>query len=82
MIAMATNKRSTSSTTATEKTTVNHLLLGCTKRDASTVSTRVPSAAREAAHVIRIMVCLHCAKDFSSVLRLYGIQTVQRPNEK
>ena len=32
---MATNKRSTSSTTATEKTTVNHLLLGCTKRDAS-----------------------------------------------
>jgi len=68
--------------TAMEKTTSNHLLRGFQNRNISTFSAKAASAMREAADVFRIMVCLHSAKDFPSVLRLYGIQTVQRPNEK
>jgi hypothetical protein len=68
--------------TATEKTTNNHLLRGCPNRNISTFNAKAASAVREAVHVFRIMVCLHYAKDFPSVLRLYGIETVQRPNEK
>ena len=79
---MATNDMSNSSMTAIEKTTSNHLLRSCPKRNISTFSAKAASAVREAAHVFRIMVSLHSAKDFPSVLRLYGIGTVQRSNEK
>ena len=37
-------------------------------------SMKVARAAQEAAHVLRIIVFLHSAKDFSSVLRLYGME--------
>jgi len=36
-------------------------------------SEEVGRAVQEAAHVLRIMVFLHSTKDFSSVLRLYGM---------
>jgi hypothetical protein len=36
-------------------------------------SEEVGRALQEAAHVLGIMVFLHSAKDFSSVLRLYGM---------
>jgi hypothetical protein len=74
---LATNNMSNSSMMATEKTTNNHLLRVCPNRNISTFSKKAASAVREAAHVFRIMVCLHSAKVFPSVLRLYGIETVQ-----
>lgn len=39
-----------------------------------TVSMEVARAVQEAAHVLRIIVLLHSAKDFSSVLKLYGME--------
>jgi hypothetical protein len=68
--------------TAMEKTTSNHLLSGCSNRNVSTFSAKAASAVREVADVFRIMVCLHSAKDFPSVLRLCRIETVRGPNEK
>lgn len=79
---MVTDNVSNSSMIAMEKTTNNHLLRGFPNRNISTFSAKAASAVREAAHVFRIMICLHSAKDFPSVMRLYGIETVQRPNEK
>jgi len=79
---LATSNMSNSSMTTMKKTTNNHLLRGFSNRNISTFSAKAASAVREAAHVFRIMVSLHSAKDFPSVLRLYGIETVQRPNEK
>lgn len=35
---------------------------------------RVARAMHEAAQVLRIIVSLHSAKDFTSVLRLYGLE--------
>jgi hypothetical protein len=34
----------------------------------------VARAVQDAARVLRIVIFLHSAKDFSSVLRLYGIE--------
>lgn len=44
------------------------------KRAIRTASIEVARAAQGAAHVLRIVIFLHSAKDFPSVLRLYGIE--------
>jgi hypothetical protein len=78
MMTMAINKNSTSSTTGMEKTTPNHLGLDCTGSSVHTISKKVAKAIIESAHVFRIMVCLHSAKDFPSVLRIYGIENISK----
>jgi len=72
---MDTSKLSISSTTAMEKATTDHFLLTSTKGYVHAVSTKAASAMRETAHIFRIMVFLHSAKDFRSVLRLYGVES-------
>lgn len=44
------------------------------KRVIQTASIEAVRAVQEAAHVLRIMIFLHSAQDFSSVLKLYGIE--------
>ena len=44
------------------------------KRVIRTASREVVRAAQEAVHVLRIAIFLHSAKDFSSVLGLYGTE--------
>jgi len=45
-----------------------------TKRAIRTARLEVSRAMKDAAHILRIMVFLHSAEDFPSVLRLYGIE--------
>jgi hypothetical protein len=49
-------------------------MLGAKKRAIQTASMEVARALQEAAHVLRIMIFLHSAQDFPSVLKLYGIK--------
>jgi 3-hydroxyisobutyrate dehydrogenase-like beta-hydroxyacid dehydrogenase len=51
---------------------------GRAKRAFRTVRMEVATAVQNAAGVIRIIIFLHSAKDFPSVLRLYGIE---KPSE-
>jgi hypothetical protein len=44
------------------------------KRVIRTASKKVVRAVQEAVHVLRIAIFLHSAKDFSSVLGLYGTE--------
>ena len=44
------------------------------KRFIRKVSKEVVRAGQDAAHVLRVMIFLHSAKDFPSVLRLYGME--------
>jgi hypothetical protein len=44
------------------------------KRAIRTVRLEVSNAVQDAAHILRIIVFLHSAEDFPSVLRLYGIE--------
>jgi hypothetical protein len=44
------------------------------KRVIGRASTEVARAAQNVAQVLRIMILLHSAKDFPSVLRLYGMK--------
>jgi hypothetical protein len=44
------------------------------KRLIRKVSEEVARAGQDAAHVFRVMIFLHSAKDFPSVLKLYGIE--------
>ncbi len=44
------------------------------KRFAHRVKARVQNTVHDAVHVLRIMVFLHSAKDFSSVLKLYEME--------
>lgn len=44
------------------------------KRVIRKASMEVARAVQDAARVLRIVIFLHSAKDFSSVLRLYGIE--------
>jgi len=44
------------------------------KRAFRTARMTVERAAQDAARVLRIIVFLHSAKDFPSVLRLYGVE--------
>jgi hypothetical protein len=47
------------------------------KRCIQKVSIEVVKAGKEAAHVLKIMIFLHSAKDFQSVLRLYGMENCE-----
>jgi hypothetical protein len=81
-----TSKTSTSlSASIMNKVATFHLRLGervtCSFR---TARMEVGRAVQDAARIIRIMTSLHSAKDFQSVLRLYGIEDsgeCQSPNE-
>jgi hypothetical protein len=44
------------------------------KRAFRTTRMKVGRAAQDTARVLRIVIFLHSAKDFPSVLRLYGIE--------
>lgn len=46
------------------------------KRFAHRAKVRVRNTVRDAVRVLRIMVFLHSAKDFSSVLKLYEMEDV------
>jgi hypothetical protein len=46
----------------------------CAKRAIRTVRLEVSKAVQDAARILRIIVFLHSAEDFPSVLRLYGIE--------
>ena len=81
MMTMAINKNSTSSTTAMKKTKPNHLGLDRTGSFVHTISMKVATAIKESAHVFRIMVFLHSAKDFPSVLKIYGIENISKPEK-
>jgi hypothetical protein len=48
------------------------------KRAIRKASREISRAVQETAHVFRIMIFLHSAKDFKSVLRLYGIEVSSR----
>jgi hypothetical protein len=83
---MEKSKMSISSSAAiTGKVATSHPLLGKRVKGAiRKASVEVASAVRNAARILRIMTFLHSAKDFSSVLRLYGIEDFnarQSPNE-
>ena len=75
---MAINKNSTSSTTAMEKAKPDYLSLDCEGSSVHAIRKKATTAMRETAHVFRIMVCLHSAKDFPSVLRIYGIENTTK----
>jgi hypothetical protein len=44
------------------------------KRFIGKVSEEVARAGQDAVHVLRVMIFLHSAKDFPSVLKLYGLE--------
>jgi hypothetical protein len=44
------------------------------KRFIRKVGMEVVRAGKEVVHVLKVMIFLHSAKDFPSVLRLYGIE--------
>jgi len=74
---MEISKTSNSLSVATKKrATPCHLPFGeRAKRVVRTAGEEVASAAQDATHVLRIMVLLRYSKDFSSILRLYGIES-------
>jgi len=78
---MAVNKNLTS-TTAMEKTKPDYLGLGCEGSSVHAISKKAATAMREMAHIFRIMICLHSAKDFPSVLRIYGIENTSKTGKK
>jgi hypothetical protein len=47
------------------------------KRFIRKVYMEVVRAGQEAVHVLKIMVFLHSAKDFQSVLKLYGMENCE-----
>jgi hypothetical protein len=47
------------------------------KRFIQKVGMEVIRAGEEAAHVLKIMIFLHYAKDFQSVLKLYGVENCE-----
>ena len=49
-------------------------VIGVEERAIRTAGIEVARSAREAVRVLRIAIFLHSAEDFSSVLRLYGIE--------
>jgi len=66
-----------------ESLTINFKrLLGDGKRTVQKVSMEVARSLQDSAQVFRIMIFLHSAKDFPSVLKLYGIERLQRVNKK
>jgi len=48
----------------------------CTERPLRMAHSRVAQALRETVRVLRIMVSLHSAEDYPSVLRLYGLESL------
>jgi len=44
------------------------------KRALRTAGKEAARVMQEAVHVLKVMIFLHSAKDFTSVLRLYGIE--------
>jgi hypothetical protein len=77
MTKMEISETSISLLAATKKhVTPCHLRFGeRAKRVVRTASEEVASAVQDAAHVLRIMILLRSAKDFPSILRLYGIES-------
>ena len=72
---MDTSRMSISLAATMRKVANRHFLFGERARRAiRTVSVEVARAVQDAARVLRIVIFLHSAKDFSSVLRLYGIK--------
>jgi hypothetical protein len=74
---MEISKSSNSLSVATKKkTSPCHLRFGeRAKRVVRTASEEVASAVQDVAHVLRIMILLRSAKDFPSILRLYGVES-------
>jgi hypothetical protein len=74
---MDTNGMSISVSAATmKKATAYHPLFGeRAKRAIQTASTEIARAMQEAARVLRIIIFLHSAKNFPSILRLYRIES-------
>lgn len=71
-----TNDLSISSTAVTNRGTVNHLSIKDRARSIfHTAIMKAKTDIREAAHVFKIMVFLHTAKDFPTVLKVYGIES-------
>jgi hypothetical protein len=48
------------------------ILVAKMNRTLQNARTEVPRSVHETVHVFRIMLFLHSAKDFATVLRLYG----------
>jgi len=62
-------------TETTKKTMICQILFEeNTKRAIRTARLEVLRAIKDAARILRIMVFLHSAEDFPSVLKLYGIE--------
>lgn len=49
-------------------------IIDAVKRSIRTARMELARAAKDAVRVLRIVIFLHSAKDFPSVLRLYGIE--------
>jgi hypothetical protein len=49
-------------------------VINAEKRALRTAGKEVARAVQDAVHVLKVMIFLHSAKDFPSVLRLYGIE--------
>jgi hypothetical protein len=77
MMKMDKSKISTSLsvTTIMSKVTTYHPHAGdCVKRAVRTASIEVARAVQGTVRIFKIIIFLHSAKDFPSVLRLYGIE--------
>lgn len=60
---------------AMDQVTVKLTRISCAKKSlVQAARMKATRATRDVAHVLRIMIFLHSAKDFSSVLRLYGME--------
>jgi len=49
-------------------------VINAEKRALRTAGKEAARAVQDTVHVLRVMIFLHSAKDFPSVLRLYGIE--------
>ena len=78
MTTMDTRKTSISPLAATKKKATDYLFpLGeRAKRAVQAASAEVAITVRDVAHVFRIIIFLRVAKDFPSILELYGVEGV------
>jgi hypothetical protein len=71
-----TNDLPISLTAVTNRGNANHLSIKDRARNIFHMTNmKAKTDIREAAHVLRIMVFLHNAKDFPTVLKVYGIES-------
>jgi hypothetical protein len=63
--------------TAKKKATAHHFPFGeRVKRATRAASAEVAGTVQDVAHVLRIIIFLRFAKDFPSILKLYGVESL------